>query len=451
MKYKSTRGGINNLGFKEAVLMGLASDSGLIIPSNIPNIDIHSLKSLPYRELALRIFLQFADDIEEGTLRKLIQKSYENFDIPEIVNLIKLKEVYILELFYGPSLSFKDIALQFLGNLFEYILEEHKTHMNVLGATSGDTGSAAIYALKGKKNIKVFMLYPYRRISELQELQMTAIEEENVFPLAIKGNFDDCQRIVKELFSDLEFKHNYHLGAVNSINWARILAQIVYYFYAYFKIQEELYFSVPTGNFGNIFAGYLARRMGLPIKRLILATNENDILTRLINEGDYSIKNVIRTLSPAMDIQVPSNLERYLYYLYEENPFVLKEKMEEFKKNKKIKFSKEDIARIQGDFVSYSVNQRESLQIIKEIYKKHKYLLCPHTSCGVRAGLKIGDTAKKVCLATAHPAKFPEVAEKAGVPASKSAKIESLKNREKKNYILENNKEEVKKFIIAHS
>ena len=450
MKYKSTRGRIKNISFKETVLMGLADDGGLILPEFIPQPDLSKLRTLSYKELAFGIFKLFMTDIPEKDLKELIEKSYKNFDAKEVVNLVNLKDFYILELFYGSTLSFKDIALQFLGNLFEYILKEKNKKMNVLGATSGDTGSAAIWALKDKENIKVFILYPYQRVSQLQELQMTATESENIYPIAVKGTFDDCQQIVKELFSDLEFKTKYNLGAVNSINFARILAQTVYYFYSFFKSgKEEVYFSVPTGNFGNIFAGYLAKRMGLPIKKLILATNENDILTRFVNSGDYSVRGVIKTISPAMDIQVASNFERYLYYFYDENPEIIRNKMEEFKEKKALKFSELEVKKVQEDFISFSVNQKEALETIKEVYEKYNYLICPHTACGIKALLKVEDETSKISLATAHPAKFPQVYEKIGIKKPLSEKIEILKKGEKKFYILEADIQKIKEFIIS--
>ncbi|MDW7758450.1 MAG: threonine synthase, partial [Desulfuromonadales bacterium] len=290
MRYLSTRGKVRNLTFKDAVMMGLADDGGLLLPESIPALtpgDIAAFSKLAYPELAFQILSRFVGDIPAADLKDLIDRSYQSFTHPEVTPVVHKDGVYILELFHGPTLAFKDVALQFLGNLFEYLLKERGQKMNILGATSGDTGSAAIYGVRGKENINIFILHPHGKVSPIQELQMTTVVDPNVFNLAIRGTFDDGQRIVKEAFGDLAFKEKYSLGAVNSINWARVLAQVVYYFYAWGRVSaetgcQEIYFSVPTGNFGDIFAGYIARRMGLPIRRLILATNENNILCRFV-------------------------------------------------------------------------------------------------------------------------------------------------------------------------
>jgi len=283
--------------------------------------------------------------------------------------------------------------------------------MNIVGATSGDTGSAAIYGVRGKENINIFILHPQGRTSQIQALQMTTVTDANVFNIAVNGTFDDCQNIVKQLFSDIPFKQKHSLGAVNSINWARVLAQVVYYFYAWLKVtadnSRDVVFSVPTGNFGDIFAGYVAKRIGLPIKKLILATNENNILTRLVNSGDYSTGEVVSTLSPSMDIQVASNFERYLFYLFAENPSRVNSALESFAATGKMSFSKEELAQVGEDFSSCSVNREETLRTIAAFNTGCDYLLDPHTAVGVRAALdsKIIDS-EFVCLATAHPAKF---------------------------------------------
>ncbi len=448
MKYKSTRGGVDNLPFTEAFLMGLATDGGLIVPEHIPNADIKKLKGLPYKQLAFEIFKLFIDDIEDNDLKRLIDKSYASFDTPEIAPVVKKDGVYILELFHGPTFAFKDIALQFLGNLFEYALNRRNLSMNILGATSGDTGSAAIYGLKGKRNVNIFILHPFNKVSEIQELQMTTVEEDNVYNIAIKGTFDDCQYIVKSIFSDLEFKTKHNLGAVNSINWARILAQIVYYFYAYFKVEtDNLYFSVPTGNFGDIFAGYVAKRMGLPIKKLILATNSNDILYRFVNFGDYSIKGVVQTMSPSMDIQVSSNLERYLYYLFDEDVDKVKESMERFLRQKSLLFNERLLEKIRDDFESYTASEQNTLDTIKDMYEKTGYVIDPHTATGVYAALK-SNHRDVICLSTAHPAKFPKAIRKAiGRLPEEPKTIRELKHKSKKMSVLDNSISSVKGFI----
>ena len=448
MKYRSTRGGVEGLSFTNAFLMGLATDGGLIVPENIPSIDLEKIKKLEYKEIAFEIFKLFIDDIDEKEIKKLIDKSYTTFDTPEIAPLVKKDGVFILELFHGPTFAFKDIALQFLGNLFEYVLEKTGSYINILGATSGDTGSAAIYGLKGKKNINIFILHPHNKVSPIQEMQMTTVEDKNVYNIAIEGTFDDCQYIVKSIFNDLEFKNKYHLGAVNSINWARILAQIIYYFYAYFKSGvDELYFSVPTGNFGDIFAGYMAKRMGVPIKKLILATNSNDILYRFVNFGDYSIKGVVQTLSPSMDIQIASNFERYLYYLFNKDTEKVTNLMDEFSKNKKIVFEKNVLKKVQKEFESYRVDIDDTLKTIKEFYQKTGYVADPHTASGISAAFQSG-YKDVVCLSTAHPAKFPDAIGKAiGSNPEEPKSITKLRSKKKKMVILKNDIASIKDFI----
>lgn len=453
MKYKSTRGGVTGLSFKEAVVMGLAADGGLLVPEEIPQVELNKLVFLPYRELAYEVFTLFIDDINKVDLKRLIEKSYTSFSRDEVVGIKKFEKHTLLELYYGPTLSFKDIALQFLGNLFEYILGETKGRLNVLGATSGDTGSAAIYGLKGKKNINVFILYPYQLVSYVQELQMATVQDPNIFNVAIQGTFDDCQKIIKEIFADLAFKKTYSLGAVNSINWVRILAQIVYYFYAYFQMDvDEVDVVVPTGNFGDIFAGFMAKKMGLPIHRLILATNENDILCRFVNKGDYSVRSVIQTISPAMDIQIASNFERYLYYFYGEDGQKTKASIKAFLEKNSLQFSEKEVEKIQEDFISFSIGTMEAKKIIKETYARENYFLCPHTACGVGAAGKVKDSLPKLCLATAHPAKFPEVVEEStSAKISIPAQLRDLDKKEKRVKILPNGVEAVREYIRKYA
>ncbi|HZV81328.1 MAG TPA: threonine synthase [Geobacteraceae bacterium] len=414
MKYISTRGEIAPIGFKDAVMMGLATDGGLLLPTEYPAIDRSTLESwrpLSYQELALKVIAPFADDIPAADLKQLIDRSYATFRDPAITPVVCKDGIHILELFHGPTLAFKDVALQLLGNLFEYLLKERGEKMNIVGATSGDTGSAAIYGVRGKENINIFILHPHGKTSPIQALQMTTVTDPNVFNIAVNGTFDDCQNMVKQLFSDIPFKEKHSLGAVNSINWARVLAQVVYYFYAWLRITDkspkDVVFSVPTGNFGDIFAGYVAKKMGLPIRKLILATNENNILTRMINHGDYSTGTVVPTVSPSMDIQVASNFERYLYYLYDENPARVRQAFALFAESGRMEFSDEEMSRVRSDFSSASVNQEQTLATIASFKEKTGYLLDPHTAVGVYAALHSDEQdAEKVCLATAHPAKF---------------------------------------------
>ncbi len=416
MQYISTRGGIAPISFKQAVMMGLATDGGLLLPVSIPEIPAETVaqwRQLSYPELATAVLGCFIDDIPANDLRELVARSYSTFNHPEITPLVKQGDCYILELFHGPTLAFKDVALQFLGNVFEYLLKESGGKMNILGATSGDTGSAAIYGVRGKERINIFILHPHKRVSPIQELQMTTVTDANVFNLAVRGTFDDGQAIVKTIFNDLGFKEKHQLGAVNSINWARIVAQVVYYIHAALKVtaSEEVSkvdFSVPTGNFGDIFAGYVARRM-LPqqIRHLILATNENNLLTRFILNGDYSLGAVAQTSSPSMDIQVASNFERYLYYLNGEDAVRTRKDMERFGASGSLQFDELAQERVRADFASRSVNEEETIATIRDFYKQHGYVLDPHTAVGVKAGLAGREPGvPMICLATAHPAKF---------------------------------------------
>ena len=441
MKYISTRGGIDPVSFNQAVMMGLASDGGLLLPETIPSFsfsEIEELAELPYTQLAMAIFSQFiGDDIPPTDLLRLIETSYATFSNKAVVPLEKVGDLYIQELFHGPTYAFKDVALQFLGNLFEYLLIREKRSLNIIGATSGDTGSAAIHGVRGKENINIFILYPHGKVSPIQEKQMTSVLDDNVFNLAIEGNFDDGQRVVKELFADLDFKRDYQLGAVNSINWARIMAQIVYYFSAYSQLpvvaRKDFTVVVPTGNFGNIFAGWMAKEMGLPIKRLVLATNANDILYRFINTGTYSLGEVKPTLSPSMDIQLASNFERYLYYLNDRNPQQLKGMLAQFADSGKLVISSNLFAKMTNNFASVRVDDQAILTTIKDVWQKTGYILDPHTATGVKAAHEYRlqnqtDTAM-ICLATAHPAKFPDAVEQAiGTPPTAPPAITALAN-----------------------
>jgi threonine synthase len=423
MKYISTRGGIKPIGFQDAIMMGLARDGGLLLPQSLPAIDnqvLESWRNLSYQSLALQLFSLFVDDIPTQDLEVLIERSYSSFDHPHVTPLRKVGGQYVLELFHGPTLAFKDVALQLLGNLFEYILKKNGSQMNIIGATSGDTGSAAIYGVRGKKGINIFILHPHGRTSPIQALQMTTVADANVFNIAVRGTFDDAQAIVKEIFGDLAFKDQYRLGSINSINWARVLAQVVYYVYSYCKLwkqgHDSVDFSVPTGNFGDIFAGFIAKKL-LPegcINRLILATNENDILARFVSGGDYSTTGPVKpTHSPSMDIQVASNFERYLYYLHDENPVQVKDDMDSFAKTGKLDLCQYK-AKVSKDFVSRRVSEEETISTIGTVMKEHGYLLDPHTAVGFRAAMELADDDRPViCLATAHPGKFSEAVQKA--------------------------------------
>jgi len=396
------------------------------------------------------------DDIPAADLRKLIERSYATFTHPEVTPVIKRDGIYILELFHGVTLAFKDVALQFLGNLFEYILEERGETLNIIGATSGDTGSAAIHGVRGKHGINIFILHPHGKTSPVQARQMTTVPDDNVHNIAIRGTFDDCQDMVKAFFNDLAFKEKYSLGAVNSINWARVLAQVVYYFYAWTRVTatpgQKACFSVPTGNFGDIFAGYVAMRMGLPIDRLVLATNENNILTRFINNGDYSLAEVVPTVSPSMDIQVASNFERYLFYLFGEDAARVRTAFAELKEQGRITFTDAQMEQVRTLFSSASINQQQTLDTIARFHQQTGYLLDPHTAVGVKAALDVlPSDAVRICLATAHPAKFGEAAEQAtGQPAPVPASISGLENMPTRCQVMDADIDQVRAFFIKN-
>ncbi len=461
MKYISTRGGIEPIEFDEAVMMGLARDGGLLLPEKLPTVDSEKMtawKNLPYQYLAVEVLDLFTGSLPRQDLEMLVENSYSSFRHPQVAPVRKAGDLYILELFHGPTLAFKDIALQLLGNLFEYELKKSNGFMNIIGATSGDTGSAAIYGVRGKKGINIFILHPHGRTSPIQALQMTTVADANVFNIGIDGTFDDAQSIVKEIFNDLEFKDTYHLGAINSINWARVLAQVVYYVYAFLKLyrngEESVDFSVPTGNFGDIFAGYVARRL-LPegcINRLILATNANDILTRFVNQGDYSVAGgVTATFSPSMDIQIASNFERYLYYLRGEDGSRVKADMDNFVAGGSIDLTdlKEQISR---DFSSLSVSEDETIATIADFYEKQDYVLDPHTAVGVRAGQQLQQDRPMVCLATAHPAKFGEAVQKGiGKAVQLPPALAGLADLESRCEFMDADVELVREYVRQHA
>ncbi len=458
MRYISTRGGIQPIAFKDAVMMGLASDGGLLLPQSYPTVtraQLDAWRSLSYPQLAYEVISRFVDDIPADDLKTIIDRSYSTFTHPEVTPVVKQDGVYILELFHGVTLAFKDVALQFLGNLFEYILAERKQKLNIIGATSGDTGSAAIHGVRGKKGITIFILHPYGKTSAVQALQMTTVTDANVHNIAVHGTFDDCQDMVKALFGDLDFKEKYSLGAVNSINWARVLAQVAYYFYAWLRVTDKndqpVSFSVPTGNFGDIFAGYVAKRMGLPIDKLLLATNENNILTRFITKGDYSLGEVVQTVSPSMDIQIASNFERYLFHLFGDNPERVKEAFVELKESGGISCNPAEMAQVREDFCSASVNQEQTLNTIRDFHVKTGYLLDPHTAVGVKAALDLLPAeSARICLATAHPAKFGETVEKAlGVPAPVPESVRELQGKPTRCEIMDADLEKVREFFVA--
>lgn len=457
MKYISTRGKVSPIGFQEAVMMGLADDGGLLIPESIPDVSakLAGWKNLSYPQLAMEVIRPFVSDIPEKDLQALIDRTYGAAFVPDVAPTVAVGPVHILELWHGPTLAFKDVALQLLGNLFEYILARRGGRLTILGATSGDTGSAAIYGVRGRRNIDIFVMHPQGRVSPIQERQMTTVLDKNVHNIAIRGSFDDCQNIMKTLAADLDFKRAYSLGAVNSVNWARVLAQIVYYFKSFFDVQKatgcaSVRVEVPTGNFGDVLAGWYALKMGLPIRQLILATNENDILSRFFNRGEYSLGQVSQTLSPSMDIQVASNFERYLYYLAGSDAKKLCGLMDEFARTGALRVSVGAGGVVDPAFAAGVGSTREVLDTIRRYYQEYGYLLDPHTAVGVAVAEALGVGGDPViCLATAHPAKFPAAIEQAtGKNLARHADIDKLMELPTRCKILDNDKEAVRRFII---
>ncbi|USB34077.1 threonine synthase [Paenibacillus sp. YPG26] len=455
MQYVSTRGQVAPKGFIDTVLMGLADDGGLMIPAEIPVISpstLESWKSLSYEELFQQIFSYYInDEIPSEDLKAMVKRSYASFRTPEVTPVKKINDsLYILELFHGPTFAFKDVALQFMGEFYSYVSKKQNEIIHILGATSGDTGAAAIQGVRGKEGIKICILHPHQKVSKIQELQMTTVNDENVLNLSVKGNFDDCQKVIKDLFADLDFKAKHHLRAINSINFVRILAQTVYYFYAYFRLDEEaqaskkVNISVPSGNFGNIFSGFLAKKMGLPIHKLIIATNENNILERFVRTGEYRPGDFKSTHSPSMDIQVASNFERYLYYLLDEKVEKVSEYMKQLQTEGKIVVSPELLARVQADFAAYGASNEECLQYIGEYNQKYDYLLDPHTACGIAAYQECSEADEvTITFATAHPAKFDEAIALCMIEQKFPEEIEALLAKPQYQQVVEHNQDDI--------
>ena len=453
MRYVSTRDNSKEYSFEDVFIKGLADDGGLYVPTSLKKFspeELSELKSLNYNDLSTEIINQFSSDfISKDDLTSLINKSYSTFREKNVVKISKVNDLKLLELFHGPTLAFKDIAMQFIGNLYEYYLSKNDEKINIVVATSGDTGAAAIDAIKGKNNLNIFVLHPNNRISSVQRKLMTTVEDKNVFNIAIEGNFDDCQNIVKSMFSDLKFSKSINMSGVNSINWARIIAQSVYYFYSYFKLNRKtVSFSVPTGNFGDVFAGYLAKKMGLPIDKLIVATNENDILHRAISKGDYISKTVKETLSPSMDIQLASNFERLIYYVNNSDSNITAEIMKKIKQNS-YHIEKNNLDLIQRDFLSESCSEQETLDVIKNNFKDNGIILDPHTAVGVGVTNKLSFN-DCVVLSTAHPCKFPNATNDAiKKHENLPEELKYVLNKNENFEILKNDVEDVKSFVSS--
>ncbi|WP_100640020.1 threonine synthase [Marinobacter salexigens] len=462
MRYISTRGEAPALGFEDVLLTGLAPDGGLYVPESLPHFSLEEIRSwrgLPYTQLAFNIMYPFVEEaIPEADFRQMLNETYAAFAHKAVAPLVQLdSNEWVMELFRGPTLAFKDFALQLLGRLLDYVLEKRQEHAVIMGATSGDTGSAAIEGCRHCDHVDIFILHPYQRVSEVQRRQMTTVLGDNVHNIAIKGNFDDCQRMVKESFGDQSFLGGKaRLAAVNSINWARIMAQIVYYFHASLALggpDRSMAFSVPTGNFGDIFAGYLAKKMGLPITQLVIATNRNDILHRFMSGNKYEQHQLEHTLSPSMDIMVSSNFERLLFDLHGRDGLAVKELLENAVKGP---VSIEDYRWKQARklFDSAAVDDKATCDTIREVYEQNEYLLDPHTAIGVRAARTCRRDADipMITLGTAHPAKFPDAITESGLTVKPDlpAHMADLFEREERYTVLDNDRAGVQDFIAKH-
>jgi threonine synthase len=455
MNYFSTRDKSLKFSFKDIFLRGLAPGGGLFLPSEIKKynqVELNVLSKLSYKELATEIIYNFCkDEFSKDDLNTLIEKSYNNFNDDEVVNLERLGNINLLELYKGPTLAFKDIAMQVIGNLYGYLKVAKEKPVNIVVATSGDTGSAAIAALNNKENINLFVLHPHNKISNVQRKIMTTIGGSNIYNIAVKGSFDDCQKIVKELFNDDNFRLKINMSGVNSINWARIVCQIVYYFYSYFKLKKEnISFSVPTGNFGDIYAGYIAKKMGLPINKLIVATNENDILQRVINTGEYKPDKVKPSISPSMDIQVASNFERLLFYIVGQDDQKVSLLMEDLSKKGFFKLTKNQVQEIKKDFEAFKINDETTHLIIKNINDEFKFIIDPHTATGIGAARKVKGLDNIVVLGTAHPFKFSDTVKKAtGKNLDAPPYLKMDIDKKEKFDIIENSNSKVKNYILS--
>lgn len=459
MRYISTRGQAPALNFEDVLLAGLASDGGLYVPENLPRFTVEEIASwadLPYHELAFRVMRPFvAGCIEDADFKAILKETYAVFEHSSVAPLRQLNgNEWVLELFHGPTLAFKDFALQLLGRLLDHFLTKRNERVVIMGATSGDTGSAAIEGCRRCENVDIFILHPHQRVSEVQRRQMTSALSDNIHNIAIEGNFDDCQEMVKASFADQSFLKGTRLVAVNSINWARIMAQIVYYFHAAIQLggpQRSVAFSVPTGNFGDIFAGYLARNMGLPINQLIVATNRNDILHRFMSGNRYNKDMLHPTLSPSMDIMVSSNFERLLFDMHGRNGAAVADLMEHFRVTGEMSVDDERWTETRKLFDSLAVDDEQTCATIAEVYAQTGELLDPHTAIGVHAARECRRSlaTPMVILGTAHPVKFPEAVEKAVPGASPSLPVHmaDLFEREERCTVLVNDLATVQSFV----
>ncbi len=462
MQYVSTRGQAPDLGFCDAVLAGLATDGGLYLPKTWPQISsdqISQLSNSTYQEIAFAIISPFVDgEIPDKKLKQMINEAYSGFRHPSIAPLVELEPGhFILELFHGPTLAFKDVAMQLLARIMDYILGERGQRATIVGATSGDTGSAAIEAFRGRENTDIFILFPDGRVSEVQRRQMTTILDSNVHNIAIDGSFDDCQDLVKSLFLNQEFRESVQLSGVNSINWGRIVAQIVYYFTAAIALgvtqDRKISFTVPTGNFGDIFAGFAAKKMGLPIDQLVIATNANDILRRAVQTGTYEIDGVNATISPSMDIQISSNFERLLFETCGRDAAQVNSMMNSLKQSGSFTITPDMLEKIRTNFDVGTTDEAATAHTIKSVHKDSQYLLDPHSAVGLAVAQKNKlASSPMVTLATAHPAKFPDAVKSAsGIYPSLPEFISDLHQRKERFERMANDQSMLQDFISTRT
>ena len=461
MRYVSTRGEAPVLGFSDALLTGLARDGGLYIPEEWPHFskkEIRSWRGKSYQEIAEAVLTPFTGgEIEASELRRMIDEAYATFRHPAVTPLVQSgPNSFILELFHGTTLAFKDVAMQLLARLMDHALASRNERATIVGATSGDTGGAAIDAFGGRDRTDIFILFPYEKVSPVQQRQMTTTEHKNVHAIAVKGTFDDCQNLVKAMFNDTAFRDKMQLAGVNSINWARIMAQIVYYFTSAIALggpDRKISYTVPTGNFGDIFAGYAAKRMGLPIGKLVIATNENDILARTLKTGRYEMKGVKATTSPSMDIQISSNFERLLFEAYDRDPAKVRRAMEGLKQSGSFEIEKKALEAITKQFRAGRVSEAQVAKTIRKVFRETGYLLDPHSAIGVFTAEKHRKSnVPMVALATAHPAKFPLAVEKAcGISPALPSWLAGLMQREERFEVLDADIKTVESFIAKHA
>lgn len=419
ISFVSTRGRAGRRSFEEVLLAGLAEDGGLFVPEVWPKLDFAKLRGLNYAQTTTAVLQPFVQDcFDTDELAEMCEQSYAEFQHPAVAPLRQFShDLWLLELFHGPTLAFKDFALQLLGRMFEKVLKRRNENMTIIGATSGDTGSAAIHACAGRANINICILHPNNRVSEVQRRQMTTHDAKNLLNLAVEGTFDDCQDRVKDMFNDAKFRRDMRLGAINSINLVRLIAQVAYYVYAALRLNNKdraVSFSVPTGNFGDVYAGYVAHCMGLPIKKLVVATNRNDILARFFETGCYRSEAVVATMSPSMDIQIASNFERLLFDLLERDGSAVADKMQAFKSLGEFTVEPRSMSKIADLFAADRVDETQTLKIVKDWHNDMGYVCDPHTAVGIGAGRSCVPAQEPlIVLATAHPAKFPVAVERA--------------------------------------